>query len=437
MQIKKRQVEKNKKSTSLKALVITPTRELALQIQEHLKTIAKHTDVTSCVVVGGLAPEKQQRLLNKLPDILIATPGRLLQLVSTGHNHLSQLNKLKFLVIDECDRLFEHGHFKDLNEILERINDDDGKTTRQNLIFSATLTLQQQSSKTKTSGDFQSLFKKVGLSPRAVTVDLTQKHVTTSTLMQMKVMCNNDEKESYLMYFLLHHRGRTILFTNTISETKKLCAILDILKQSPLQLHAGKQQKQRLKCLERFKSRADGLLVCTDVAARGLDIPDVENVVHFRLPKDPKVYVHRSGRTARAKKDGLSLILEGPEDFNSYKKISNFLKLDSELPQMSIDRGIFDAISERVRLAKEIEKLTFRSRKESSDNSWINRVSKAMDIAKDEVESNEDRREKLLIKQKQNELNKLLKMKLFSSQFSGNYPTRNGNIVTPSILPLK
>lgn len=420
----------------LYALILTPTRELALQINDHIKAAAKYVDIDTAVVVGGLATPKQERLLGKCPEIVIGTPGRLHKLITDGEQHLNKIRTLKFLVIDECDRMLEYGHFKELNEILDMVESSASK--RQTFLFSATLTLPQHHHGFKkkknhkdNESELQTLINKVGLNPKAKVFDLTTKHVTATMLQQLKVMCINDEKENYLLYFLMTHPGRTIVFVNSIALTKRLCSLLTLLGREPLQLHAGKQQRQRLKYLDRFVSDEMGLLIATDVAARGLDIPKVQNVVHYQLPVDPKVYIHRAGRTARANERGLSFILEGPEDFNAYKKISQVLKLGKDIPSLNVDRGFLDGIKARVSLAKQIDKEEYKYRKENADQKWMDRVAESMEIEVDhEPKSELTKQQQTVLKQKRKELDMLLKTKLIPKGFSGAYPTRGGNLMS-------
>ena len=424
-----------KKEKPLFALILTPTRELAIQIQNHLSCIAKYTDISCCAVVGGLAQPKQERLLSKCPDIVIGTPGRLYKLIKDGDPHLNKFESIDFLVIDECDRMLEFGHFKELEELMNTINSTQNK--RQTFVFSATLTLPEKHKryvKKNETTQLQQLIDKIGLSQKAKLIDLTTKQVTASMLRQIKVMCTNEEKEIYLAYFLMSHPGRTIVFVNSISLTKRLSSLFTLLRLEPIVLHAGKQQKQRLKCLERFVSNDNGLLFATDVAARGLDIPKVQNVVHFQLPKDPKVYIHRAGRTARAKENGLSFILQGPEDFKDYKKITETLKLNADISSLSIDRGFLDGIKVRVDLAKKIDKEEYKSRKENSENNWMRKTANSIDVDVDLENTHAlTKQQKNSVKFMKNELNRLLNKQLLPKGFSGIYPTKSGRLVVPGL----
>ncbi|XP_066030505.1 ATP-dependent RNA helicase DDX24 isoform X1 [Pocillopora verrucosa] len=325
----------------LLALIMTPTRELAIQIKNHLKQAAKHTSLEIVAVFGGMAPQKQQRLLNKCPEIIVATPGRLWDLISDGEEHVCRLEHLRYLVIDEADRMVEQGHFQELSSILELIhrksdNDEDEGTAKrrhlQKFIFSATLTLPKsfkrkgKEKKITSEEGLVSLMDKVGLQKNSCKIiDVTNKRGTVETLTEAKISCAIEEKDLYLYYFLSRYPGRTLVFSNTVDCVRRLGSLFRLLDFDPWVLHASMQQRQRLKNLDRFKQSASGLLLATDVAARGLDIPAVEHVIHYQVPKDPDLYIHCSGRTARVSREGLSVILVGPEEMGSYKKIMKTL----------------------------------------------------------------------------------------------------------------
>ena len=436
----RKEIHENVKEHPLYALIVTPTRELAVQIQSHITAAGKYANVKSVAIIGGLATQKQERLLRKCPEIVIGTPGRLHKLVMNGDLHLNSFSTLKFFVIDECDRMLEHGHFQELSEIIDLVNKN--KTGKQQkFLFSATLTLpsylkQSKWKKQQHKSEMQILVNKADLNSKAKVIDLTTKSVTVSSLKQFKVMCTNEDKELYLVYFLLSHSGRTIIFVNSIACIRRLYSLLTLLGKEPLQLHAGKQQRQRLKFLDQFIKNEQGLLIATDVAARGLDIPKVKNIIHFQLPVDPKIYIHRSGRTARAKQEGVSFILEGPEDFRNYKKISQVLKLNEDIPTLHIENGYLHGIKERVRLAREINKEEHHLRRENADNSWVKRTAVAMDIDLDTTSSKMSKSQKLKLNQKRKQLQKLLKTELIPKGFSGSYPTRTGGLVVPGIKPL-
>lgn len=328
----------------LYALILTPTRELAVQVKDHLVTAAKYTGIRVAAVFGGLAAVKQERVLSKCPEIVVATPGRLWELICEGNKHLNKIQNAHFLVVDETDRMIEKGHFEELKQILERLNMDPiMMEQRQNFIFSATLTLihelphylkmKNANRKRKlkpetTEQKLQSLIDYFGISQPKV-IDITPNQTTGGTarnLTECRISCSHDQKDLYLYYFLQKHPGRTIVFCNSIDCVRRVTKLFTILNCEPRALHAKMAQRQRLKNLERFTDSSTGLLVATDVAARGLDIPNVEHVIHYQVPRTSENYIHRSGRTARANREGITILLMEPDEVNVYVRLCRSLK---------------------------------------------------------------------------------------------------------------
>lgn len=324
----------------LYCLILTPTRELAIQIKNNLSIFTKHTGIHVAVVVGGMAAVKQERLLSKSPEIVIATPGRLWELIQSGNSHLSQIDNIRFLAIDETDRMLERGHFQELHHILERINlDSDKRKLRQNFVFSATLTLvhdlpKHLQKKRKFNSrkihnltpaeKLEKIVDMLGINNPKI-VDITKGTGTSSTLTECRISCAIDHKDYYVYYFLQKHPGRTLIFCNSIGCVKRLTTLLSLLDCNPLPLHASMQQRQRLKNLERFRDVDGSILVATDVAARGLDIPCVDHVLHYQTPRTSESYVHRSGRTARATRQGITVLLTEPNELQNYLKLCKTL----------------------------------------------------------------------------------------------------------------
>uniref|UniRef100_A0ACB8G612 Uncharacterized protein n=1 Tax=Sphaerodactylus townsendi TaxID=933632 RepID=A0ACB8G612_9SAUR len=259
---KKHDVEKR---NPLLGLVLTPTRELAVQVKHHIDAVAKYTGIKSALVVGGMASQKQQRILKRKPEIIVATPGRLWELIQERHPHLSSFRRLRCLVIDEADRMVEKGHFLELSQLLEMLNESHYNPKRQIFVFSATLTLIHQTPtrilrkkkavKIDRKTKLDMLMQKVGIKNKPKVIDLTRKEATVETLTETRIHCNVEEKDYYLYYFLLQYPGRTMVFANSIDCIKRLTALLTILDCNPLPLHANMHQKQRLKNLERFAER--------------------------------------------------------------------------------------------------------------------------------------------------------------------------------------
>lgn len=332
-------------SKPLYALILTPTRELAVQVKDHLVAAAKYTDIRVAAIFGGLAAVKQERILSKCPEIVVATPGRLWELLNEGNAHLNKLQNINFLVVDETDRMIEKGHFEELKLIIERLNaDPEKKDQRQNFIFSATLTfthdlpqylkLKNMNRKRKLQAEtpqqkLDALIQYFDISqPKIVDVTQTSCGVAgiAKKITECRISCSHEHKDLYLYYLLQKHPGRTIVFCNSIDCVRRLAKLFAILECEPQALHAKMAQRARLKSLERFTKNPAGLLIATDVAARGLDIPNVEHVIHYQVPRTTENYIHRSGRTARGNKEGIAILLMEPNEVNEYVKLCRTLK---------------------------------------------------------------------------------------------------------------
>ncbi|XP_036590923.1 ATP-dependent RNA helicase DDX24 [Trichosurus vulpecula] len=442
---------RNQRSPLL-GLVLTPTRELAVQVKHHVDAVAQFTGIKTALLVGGMAPQKQQRMLGRRPEIVIATPGRLWELIKEQHHHLSNLKQLRCLVIDEADRMVERGHFVELSQLLEMLNDSQYNPQRQTFVFSATLTLVHQAparvfqkknaKKIDKTGKLDMLMQKIGMRGKPKVIDLTRKEATVETLTETKIHCDKEEKDFYLYYFLLQYPGRTMVFANSIDCIKRLTALLSILDRDPLPLHANMHQKQRLKNLERFAERDNGVLLSTDVAARGLDIPDVQHVIHYQVPRTSEIYVHRSGRTARAAKEGLSLLLIGPDDMINFKKIYKTLEKSEEIPLFPIEIKCMKAIKERVNLARQIEKEEYYNSRAKQHNAWLQQAADALEIDVDDDvflggrrnEQEESQKQKMM-KGMKKQLKHLLSQPVFKNLMKTKYPTQFGRLTVPE-MPL-
>ena len=271
-------------------LILCPTRELAVQVHDQLQDISKHTKVRTAVIIGGMSNEKQERVLSKVrPNIVVATPGRFWELQSQGQAFLQNLDMIKYLVIDEADRMAEKGHFAELGSIMTAIGEC------QKFVFSATLTLTNKGSKRMelknikaetAESKLKRLMDILGFSKehKSEVFDLSNKTMTAKKLTEFKVACSNEKEKDQWLYWLLHKKsGRAIVFVNAISCALRLNGLLSPLQMPIHSLHANLQQRQRLKHLDRFRSDKQAILIATDVAARGLDIPNVEMIVHFQV----------------------------------------------------------------------------------------------------------------------------------------------------------
>ncbi|XP_045540390.1 ATP-dependent RNA helicase DDX24 [Papilio machaon] len=433
----------------LYALILTPTRELAIQISRHLIAAAKYTGIKVATIVGGMASVKQERVLHSGPEVVVATPGRLWELVTQGQPHLQQLSSVKFLAVDETDRMIERGHFEELQPLLERLNDDEAqRSTRQNFVFSATLTLvhdlpvhmkgkkvtkrgkiiNRKIEKMTSQQKIKRLITMIGMTDPKV-VDITTENLgAAETLTECRIACALENKDSYLYYILKRHPGRTIVFCNSIGSVRRLAQLFTLLKCSPLPLHASMPQRQRLKNLERFRDDPHGVLMATDVAARGLDIPDVDHVVHYQVPKTAENYVHRSGRTARATKEGLTILMMDSSEAYTYAKLRRTLNKTTELPTFPVDERNMSSIRDLVKLGREIDALLLRRRRGAQAEGWREKAAREMDIIIDdddvprkEIDPSIDKT--LNIKKKQ--LESLLSRPMFPKGFSFKFPTLN------------
>ncbi|CAH0597139.1 unnamed protein product [Chrysodeixis includens] len=433
----------------LYALIITPTRELAIQISRHLVAVAKYTGIKVATIVGGMAAVKQERVLRAGPEVVVATPGRLWELIGQGQPHLQQLDTVKFLAIDETDRMIERGHFEELQPLLERLNADEERcAARQNFVFSATLTMvhdlpthmkgkkvtqrgkiiNRKIEKMTPQQKVNRLIKMMGMTDPKVVDITTQNLGTAETLTESRITCAMEHKDAHLYYIVKRHPGRTIVFCNSIGSVKRLAQLFTLLKCRPLPLHASMPQRQRLKNLERFRDDPHGILIATDVAARGLDIPCVEHVVHYQVPRTAENYVHRSGRTARASREGLTILMLEPAEAYLYSKLCRTLNKTSEVPTFPVDAQILAPLKDLMVVARELDGLELKKRRAAQSQGWKEKAAREMDmlIDDDDVPAKEvDASIEKALKAKRRQLEGLLSRPIYPRGFSFKYPTLN------------
>jgi len=438
----------------LRAVVLTPTRELALQVYKHIAAISEcgESPVGVMVVVGGLSVEKQIRLLARRPSVIVATPGRLWDLMQEGNPHLSDLSGVKYLAIDETDRMVEKGHFEELQKLLEKLNSAETKNAnRQTFIMSATLSLVHKKPahvKKKQMTPEQKLaelIEGIGVKQRRKVVDITRKVGTAETLSESAIHCPTTEKDYYLYYFVKSHPGRTVVFCNSIDCVRRLANLFALLDVNPLPLHAQLHQKQRLKNLDRFSGSKDGLLIATDVAARGLDIPNIEHVIHYQVPRTSESYIHRSGRTARATRRGLSILLIDPSEQVSVKKLCTTLGRDKgldSLPVFPVELEKMGRVRERLNIARKLDKLLLDNRKQTAGDNWKQKTAEEADLVisdEDEEEVTYQGRKKTsadiknLVTQVRWQLQESLRTPLTQLGYGGAYPTMSGSVQTSEV----
>lgn len=406
-----------------RGLVLAPTRELALQVCQELKRFAAPLGINVVAVVGGMSQDKQHRLLARRPDIVVGTPGRLWEMVES-REHIPRVD-LEFLVVDEADRMVEYGHFAELTYIFERVRHDSGEGLQKlrTFVFSATLTLPpdfhqkfKNSAKKKRPRvqSVQGLLGQVPFSKKPKVVDLTTERKTASGLLEAVVPCaSTDLMEATLYYILASSEGRTLVFCNAISSIRRLQSLLRLLGLPVCALHAQQQQRQRLKSLDSFKQGKSSIMLATDVAARGIDIRSVRCVIQYHIPEKPDTYIHRSGRTARAGKDGVSILLVGPKDASKYHALCKKLKRESLLPEFPVEASLVPQALKRVLKASAIDDIVRTRKKKVVEKAWMEKNAEAAGIALDDdpEESSDDElshKTSMQCKKLQDELNKML-----------------------------
>lgn len=280
-----------------RALVLAPTRELALQIAKDAEGLAKYADLNVVTLVGGMDYEKQRRQLNDKPvDIVVATPGRLIDFANKQEVHLDQV---ELLVIDEADRMLDMGFIPDVKRIV-RLTPP--KSHRQTLLFSATFTR-----------DVLNLSAQWTFCP--VTVEIEQDQATTETVDQKVYIVTTDEKIPLLYNLITQHKlERVMVFANRRDQTRRLTDVLKAHNLSCALLSGDVPQEKRVKTLDNFKAGKISVLVATDVAGRGIHVDGVSHVVNFTLPEQTDDYVHRIGRTGRAGASGTSISFACEDD---------------------------------------------------------------------------------------------------------------------------
>jgi ATP-dependent RNA helicase RhlE len=270
-----------------RVLVLGPTRELAAQVKDNFEAYAKHTKVRCGVIFGGVGPQPQVDLLRRGLDVLVATPGRLLDLMGQGHVDLSAL---EVFVLDEADRMLDMGFIHDVRRVMKALPKD-----RHSLLFSATM-----------PPDIAELAGNLLKDP--VRVEVTPPSTTVERIEQRVLFVEKPDKPR-LLEVLLGDRDieRSLVFTRTKHGANRVAKKLVEAQVTAEAIHGNKSQTARTRALANFKSGATRVLVATDIAARGIDIPGVTHVINFDLPNVPESYVHRIGRTARAGQDGVAI----------------------------------------------------------------------------------------------------------------------------------
>uniref|UniRef100_A0A1A9ZDD0 RNA helicase n=1 Tax=Glossina pallidipes TaxID=7398 RepID=A0A1A9ZDD0_GLOPL len=326
------------------ALILTPTRELAFQISEQFEALGSGIGVKCCVIVGGMDMVSQSLQLGKKPHIIIATPGRLVDHLENlkGFN----LKAIKYLVMDEADRILNMDFEVELDKILKVLPKE-----RRTFLFSATMT------------------KKVKKLQRAslkdpVKIEVSNKYQTVEQLLQYYIFIPVKYKDVYLVHILNELAGNSfMIFCSTCNNTVRTALMLRALGMAAIPLHGQMSQNKRLAALNKFKSKNRSILISTDVASRGLDIPHVDVVLNFDIPTHSKDYIHRVGRTARAGRAGKAITFVTQYDVELYQRIEHLL--GKQLPLYKCEEDEVMALQERVSEAQRTAKLELKDIEES------------------------------------------------------------------------
>jgi len=290
----------------LRALILTPTRELAIQIDDNLKEYSRHLKIWHTAIYGGVKQHKQVQSLRKGVHILVATPGRLHDLIEQG---FVDLDDLKIFVLDEADRMLDMGFIHDINKLMRILPE-----RRQSLFFSATM-----------PKNILELSRKILYKPEKV--EVLSKTNAAETVDQYVYNTDRDKKVDLLIH-ILEERGlhQVLIFTRTKHGADRLARRLGKAKYRVSSIHGNKTQAQRQKALQNFKQNKIDILVATDIAARGIDIAKLGCVINYDVPHEPESYVHRIGRSGRAGEDGMAISICEPEEIAFLKEINKLVK---------------------------------------------------------------------------------------------------------------
>ena len=318
-----------------RALILTPTRELALQIEDDFKDLGRFTTLRGAAVYGGVGFTDQTHALTSGFDVIIATPGRLLDHMHRGH---AKFGHLEVLVLDEADRMIDMGFLPDLRRILSKLPHH-----RQNLLFSATI-----------PPEIATLADQTVKNP--VTIQIGHRAMTAAGIRHAVYPVSQDRKTPLLLEILKRAAVKSVLvFARTRRRAERLAFALEHQRLKVARIHSDRSQAQRIQALEGFRSGRYQVLVATDIAARGLDVENITHVINYDIPHTREEYVHRSGRTARAEAEGDAFTLVAPEEEVILRTIEK--ELGQKLPRVVLpdfDYGRIPPITTSPEPAKKV-----------------------------------------------------------------------------------
>jgi ATP-dependent RNA helicase RhlE len=307
------------KPARMRALILTPTRELASQIEDNMVLYSKGLSLSSTVIFGGVKPRPQVQQMQKGQQVLVATPGRLLDLMGEGHILFDQL---EFFVLDEADRMLDMGFIHDVKRIIKKLPEK-----KQTVLFSATM-----------SKDIEKIAANLLKDP--VKVEVTPEATTVEKIKQSVIKVEKRKKPLLLQHIIKSEKVESALvFSRTKYGCDRIVRNLEAKNISAAAIHGNKSQNARERALKSFREQKVRILVATDIAARGIDIPHVGHVFNYDVPRDPSSYVHRIGRTARAGREGIAIAFCDSEEVSLLKSVEKLIKytipLDPELSKIA------------------------------------------------------------------------------------------------------
>ena len=313
-------LQRKKKGNYIKCLVLLPTRELAVQITEVFKNVAKYTNLKIVCLMGGVEQDNQIFDLTVGADIVIATPGRMFDLQSQGYIDLS---RVEMLVLDEADKMLDKGFIKDIHDIIKRI-----PRVHQTLFFSATINRQ-----IKTLA-----YSVVGANP--IRIQISPKNPVSKNVSHAVAFVEMDDKRFFLERLIKEApESKLLVFVRTKVRAERVFTAMQRVGIETLTMHGGKEQEDRLAVMSDFRNGKVKILIATDLSARGIDIENVDYVINYDLPDLPENYVHRVGRTGRGVKSGKAVSFSSIEEAKLLKDIETFL--DYEIPRLDVDKETY------------------------------------------------------------------------------------------------
>lgn len=309
------------------ALVLVPTRELAIQVEEMIFKISKDLNIKTSTIIGGEPYHQQIRSLRSNPDIIIATPGRLIDHLK---KKVFRLDKINMVVLDEADRMFDIGFLPEIKEILSLTPKE-----KQVLLFSATMP--------SAIADIACVYMKI-----PVRIEVAPQGTIAENIIQELFIVDNRSKISLLQSVLKENKGTVLIFSRTKIGAKKISRAIAAMDDSAIEIHSDRSLFQRKEAIRGFKSGKYRILVATDIAARGIDVSNISLVINYDLPENSGDYVHRIGRTGRAGNNGLAISFVTPNQRRNIKQIEKLIKKNisiKSLPKLDkINQKVFDAM---------------------------------------------------------------------------------------------